>query len=176
MSELEDAWELALAEAQRRADNAGRADVTAYLRLRFSNDLLRKTSIEWLLNTFSNLAGQANRSGASLQISQQNAHRFQVGNATMVGPCLTLSFGVRELSVEAGWPRVPGDSFIRGGGLARGRIKHLGKQSLNQELQLVQAAKGAPLWMAIDKMGRASPLLEAGIQNHLTKLLSAEYR
>ncbi len=176
MSELEEAWELTLAEAQRRAQSAGRADVAAYLRLRSSNDLLRKTGIDWLLSTFSILAGQANRLGASLQISQQDGLRFQVGNATMVGPCLSLSFGVRCLSIEAGWPRVPGDSFIRGGGLARGRIRHLGKQSLTQELQLVQAAKGAPLWLVIDKEGQSAPLLEAGIQRHLTKLLSAEYR
>jgi hypothetical protein len=176
LSELDEAWELALAAAQRRAHRAGRADVAAYLRLRSSNDLVRKTGIDWLLNTFSVLAGQANRAGASLQISQQEGHRFQVTNATMVGPCLTLSFGVRSLSIEAGWPRVPGDSFIRGGGLARGRIRHLGKQTFNQELQLVQATKGSPSWLVIDKEGKSSPLLESGIRRHLIKLLSPDYR
>src|SRR2546422_9691037 len=107
MSELDEAWALALAEAQRRAHTAGRADVAEYLRLRSSNDLLRKTGIGWLLSTFTKLAGQANRTGGSIQISEQQTHRFSVHNATMVGPLLTLSFGVRILSIEAGWPRVP---------------------------------------------------------------------
>jgi len=34
----------------------------------------------------------------------------------MVGPLLTLSFAVRALSIEAGWPRAPRDGFVRGGG------------------------------------------------------------
>ena len=176
MSELEDAWELALAEAKRKAHGAGRADIAEYLRLRSSNDLLRKTGVEWLLRTFSKLAGEANRRGASLQTSEDGTHRFSVHNATMVGPRLTLTFGVRSLLVEAGWPRVPSDSFLRGGGLARGRIKHFGKHLLNQELMLVRSPDGSPSWVVIHKDGQKEPLLESGIQGHLTKLLSADYR
>ena len=176
MSELEEAWEMALAEAQRKAHGAGRTDIAEYLRLRSSNDLLRKTGVEWLLNTFLKLAGEANRRGASLQTSKDSTHRFTVHNATMVGPRLTLTFGVRSLIVEAGWPRVPSDSFLRGGGLARGRIKHFGKHLLNQELMLVRSADGSPSWMGIDKEGRTEPLLESGIQRHISKLLSEDYR
>ena len=176
MSELDEAWALALAAAQRKAHSAGRADITEYLRLRSSNDLVRATGIEWLLSTFSKLAGQANRAGASFQISRHEAHRFTVEHATMVGPRLTLTFGVRVLSIEAGWPRVPSDSFIRGGGLARARIKHFGKHSLNQELLLVRSAKHSPSWVVIDKEGRSKELLEVGIQGHITKLLSEDYR
>ncbi len=91
VSELDEAWAQALAEAQQRARAAGRTDLSEYLALRASNDLLRQTSIEWLLTTFTKLAGKANRAGASIQISQQDAHRFPVGNATMVGRLLTLS-------------------------------------------------------------------------------------
>ncbi len=174
VSELDEAWALALAEAQQKAHSAGRADIAAYLRLRSSNDLLRKTGIEWLLSTFSKLAGKANREGGSIQISEQDAHRFQVANATMVGPRLTLTAGVRVLSIEAGWPRLPSDSFMRGGGLARARIKHFGKHSLDQELLLV-LAKGLPSWVVIDKAGQSKKLLEADLQRHLTKLLSADY-
>ncbi len=134
MSELDEAWAEALAEAQQRAAAAGRRDVAEYLRLRASNDLLRQTGIDWLLNTFTILAGKANRAGASIQIAREDAHRFQVGNATMVGPLLTLSFGVRALSIEAGWPRAPRDGFVRGGGLACARIKHRGKKSANEDL------------------------------------------
>jgi hypothetical protein len=176
VSELEEAWAEALAEAQRKADSAGRRDIAEYLRLRSSNDLQRQTGIEWLLNTFARLAGEANRRGASLQTSSEEAHRFSVNNATMVGPRLTLTFGVRALSVEAGWPRLPQHSFVRGGGLALARIKHFGKHLLNQELMLVRSTKGPPSWVVIDKTGRTEPLIESSIQSHITKLLSPEYR
>ena len=177
MSELDEAWDLAIAEAQQRAARAGRRDVADYLRLRASNDLLRQTAIEWLLNTFVALAGQANRRGVSIQISKANAHRFPVGNATMVGPLLTLGFGVRALSVEAGWPRTPGDGFVRGGGLACARIKHRGKKSVDEELVLERSIKDVPCWMVIDKKTeRKSELFEAGIQRHLGKMLAEDYR
>ena len=48
MSELEDAWEIALAEASQRARGAGREDIARYLDLRTKNDLLRRTAIDWL--------------------------------------------------------------------------------------------------------------------------------
>ena len=175
VSELDEAWELAVAEAQRKAHSAGRTDIAAYLRLRSSNDLLRKTGIEWLMSTFTKLAGKANRAGSSIKLAEEDGHRFSVSNATMVGPHLTLTFGVRVLSIEAGWPRVPSDSFLRGGGIARARIKHLGRPSLTQELSLV-LAKDLPSWVAMDKEGQTKALHEADIQGHLTRLLSAEYR
>ncbi|MCU1267035.1 MAG: hypothetical protein JWM21_3353 [Acidobacteria bacterium] len=176
MSELDEAWALALAEAQRRAQSAGRGDIAEYLRLRSSNDLQRRTGIDWLLSTFAKLAGDANRRGASLQTTSEEAHRFSVDNATMVGPRLTLTLGVRALSVEAGWPRVPSHSFVRGGGLALGRIKHFGKHLLNQELMLVRSSDGPPSWVAIDRTGRREPLSESSIQSHLSKLLSPDYK
>ena len=176
MSELDEAWGQALAEAQRRATAAGRRDVAEYLRLRASNDLLRKTGIDWLLTTFTILAGKANRRGASIQIAKEDVHSFPVGNATMVGPLLTLGFGVRALSVEAGWPRTPSDGFVRGGGLACARIRHRGRKSVDEELMLVRS-EDAPRWMVIDKKtDRKSELLEAGIQKHLNKMLAENYR
>jgi hypothetical protein len=177
VSELDEAWDLALAEAQQRAARAGRRDVAEYLRLRASNDLLRKTAIEWLFETFTILAGQANRRGASIQIAKEEMHRFPVGNATMVGPLLTLGSGVRALLIEAGWPRTPKDGFVRGGGLACARIRHRGKKSVDEDLMLVRSAKDAPRWMVIDqKTDRQSALSEGGIQKHLAKMLAEDYR
>ncbi len=42
VSELDEAWAAALAEAEQKARLAGRKDVAEYLSLRNSNDLLRK--------------------------------------------------------------------------------------------------------------------------------------
>jgi hypothetical protein len=145
VSELEEAWALALAEAERRARAAGRNDVSEYLALRSSNDLIRKIAGEWLLEIFTTAAGEANRAGAAIQISTEAGHRFRVGNASMVGSRLSLGSGVRLLSVELGWPRAPRDGFIRGGGLACGAIKHRGIKLANEELRLVQSANGTPI-------------------------------
>ena len=58
VNELEEAWEVALAEASQRAQSAGRADIAGYLDLRRRNDLLRRTAIDWLNGTFTALAAE----------------------------------------------------------------------------------------------------------------------
>jgi hypothetical protein len=140
-----------MAEAERRARAAGRTDISEYLALRSSNDLMRKIAGDWLLAIFTAAAGEANRAGAAIQISTEAGHRFRVGNASMVGSRLSLGSGVRLLSVEIGWPRTPRDGFIRGGGLACGIIKHRGIKSATEELRLVLGAGGIPTWIAEGK-------------------------
>jgi len=169
MSELDEAWALALAEAEQKARLAGRREVADYLALRNSNDLLRTAGIDWLLASFTKLAGDANRAGASLQISKADGHRFHIGTATMVGRVVTLTNGIRRLSVEAGWPRVPRDGIIRGGGLAAGHILHLGIKSAGDELLLSKSSAGSPQWKLINRNGLL--LHESDIRRHLTILL-----
>ena len=171
ITELDDAWELALAEAKRRAHAAGRADIAEYLNLRARNDLLRHTGTDWLVSSLTTLAGEANRSGAGIQIEQQEAHRFRVGSTMMVGTRVTLRNGVRALTVESGWPRTPRDGFIRGGGLACANIKHFGRPRANAELTLMRAATGAPLWMASEKTGAQSRFTEGRLRDHFLVLL-----
>lgn len=171
MSELDEAWAQALAEAERRARQTGRNDVADYLALRASNDLARSTGIDWLLSTFTLLAGEANRRGGGVQLTRQDAHRFQVGNATMVGTLLTFRAGVRQLSIEAGWPRAPGDGFVRGGGLASGHIKHFGLRGADEQLLLVRQGTAAPQWVVLEKTGERSPLVEAVMRRHLQRFL-----
>lgn len=172
MSELEDAWELALAEAMGRAQTAGRADIAGYLDLRAQNDLLRRTAADWLTITFTSLAAVANRHGAGIQIEQSDAHRFRRGSATMVGTQLTLRRGVRSLTIESGWPRAPRDGIIRGDGLACANIKHLGRHRSNAELFLARSSDGAPRWQVVEKTGEKSLLTDAHIRQHFSILLS----
>jgi hypothetical protein len=169
MSELDEAWAVALADAEEKARRAGRRDLADYIALRNSNDLLRKAGIDWLLATFTNLAGEANRSGASIQLSNADGHRFHVGTSTMVGRLLALTNGVRRLSVEAGWPRVPRDGIVRGGGLASARILHLGLKTAGDELLLAKSTAGLPQWTLTNRKG--SILHESDIQRHLAILL-----
>lgn len=170
MSELDETWASVLAEAESRARREGRTDIAKYLALRKSNDLLRKTGIDWLITTFQTIAGEANRRGGTIQISRADHHRFKVGNATMVGPLLTLGVRVRKLSVEAGWPRAPKDGFIRGGGLACASIKHLGLKRADEELLLIQSPHG-PRWVGHDKRGRQHEIHEANLKKHVALLL-----
>ena len=172
MSELDEAWALALAEAEQRARMAGHTDIAAYLALRNSNDLLRQTGVTWLIDTFMNLAGEANRFGASIQISRDDKHRFKVGSSTMVGSLFTMRNGLRTLFVEAGWPRVPSDGFVSGGGLARGNLRHLGFKSADAELVLTKTRTGVPNWVVIDPAGKRLELHEALARKQILILLN----
>ena len=173
MSELEQHWTKALAEAERRARATGRQDIAEYVALRSANDLVRSAAIDWLISSFTALAAEANRAGASLQIEQQDGHRFRVGHATMIGRLLTLRLGVRAIKVEAGWPRTPPDGFVRGGGLACGHIRHLGKPNSSEELLLTQPRNKAPLWNVLEKSGERATLSEARIRKHFSELVKS---
>lgn len=172
MSELEEEWARVMAEAENRARAAGRGDIAEYLRLRASNDLARKAGSEWLFATFTNFAGEANRTGASIQIERSEAHRFRMGNTTMVGLLVTLRQGVRALMIEAGWPRAPADGFVRGGGLAGGRIRHFGNTAADEELLLVRSPQhDGPQWFVLEKTGTRSPFLEEGARRHVARFI-----
>ena len=170
MSELDEAWAAALREAEHKARLAGRRDVAEYLSLKNSNDLLRQAGIDWLLESFTTLAGQANRRGASIQISNVAGHRFKVATSTMVGRLLTLTNGVRTLYVEAGWPRVPRDGIVRGGGLACANIRHLGIKAASEVLHLLKSNNGTPAWSVTSTRGKRS-LLEADVREHIEILI-----
>ena len=169
MSELDEAWAAALSDAEQKARLSGRGDVSDYLALRNSNDLLRKAGVDWLLTSFLNHAGDANRNGASIQIANTDGHRFLMGNSTMVGRLITFTNGVRKLFVEAGWPRVPRDGIVRGGGLAAAQIRHLGIRSANDELLLSRSPAGSPKWTSVTR--HRHEFLENHIRRHLGVLL-----
>jgi len=172
MSELDEAWAAALSEAERRARLAGRGDIADYLSLKNSNDLLRQAGVDWLLAEFTTLAAQANRAGASIQISNHEGHRFKIGSSTMVGHLITFTNGVRTLYVEAGWPRAPRDGFVRGGGLACANIRHLGIRAANEELLLMKSSAGNPAW----RSDKHKTLHASHLQRHIAILLDLNRR
>jgi hypothetical protein len=174
MSELDEKWTQVLAEAERRARAAGRGELVEYLRLRASNDKARVTGLEWLFTTFTHLAGAANRAGAGIQLIKREGHRFSVGSATMVGSLLTLKAGVRQLMVEAGWPRAPRDGFVPGNGLASAHLRHFGIRSANEELLLVRSPDGTPQWLVIERNGTRTQLLEARLRHHIKRFLGPQ--
>ena len=171
MTDLDEAWELALAQAKERARAEGRADIAKYLDLRHRNDLLRRTAIDWLINEVVLLAGQANRAGAGIQIEQKEPHRFSRRNSTMVGRQVTLRRGVRELTIECGWPRTPRDGIVRGGGLACANIKHFGRARSNAELLLTPLSKGQPHWLIVDDDSSRTVFAEQTLRSHFLSFL-----
>ena len=170
MGSLDEEYERQMGDARERARAQGRGDVLDYLDLRAANDRLRAAGVEWLVETFTALAGEANRAGAGLSLSRTEAHRFRVGNSTMVGTRLVLSRGVRALTVEAGWPRAPRDGVVRGGGLASALVGHFGLRDAGDELLLVPEGD-SPRWLVLEKTGARSALLEERLSRHLAKLL-----
>ncbi len=173
MSELDEAWAAVLSEAEQKARLAGRQDLAEYLSLRNSNDLLRKAGIQWLMESFTTAAGEANRAGASIKIARSEGHRFRTGTSTMVGHLITLTFGVRTLCIEAGWPRVPRDGIVHGGGLASANIRHLGIRSASEELVLAKTTSGAPGWKSLT---RNRPTLHASDINHHISILLDQHK
>jgi hypothetical protein len=169
-SDLDETWATELRDAETRARAAGRADISEYLALRRSNDALRRTACDWLLESFRNLAGEVNRAGASLQISNDDNYHFTVANTALTGKLLKLENGIRQLLIEVGWPRGPRDGFIRGGGIALGRLRHLGIKSASDQIRLVTSAEGSPRWMVENKSDDAE-IREANIRAHLAVLL-----
>ncbi|HWS54998.1 MAG TPA: hypothetical protein VN228_12755 [Pyrinomonadaceae bacterium] len=170
MGGLDEEYERQMGDARERARAQGRGDVLDYLDLRAANDRLRAAGVEWLVETFTALAGEANRAGAGLSLSRTEAHRFRVGNSTMVGTRLVLARGVRALTVEAGWPRAPRDGVVRGGGLASALVGHFGLRDAGDELLLVPEGD-SPRWLVLEKTGARSALLEERLSRHLAKLL-----
>jgi hypothetical protein len=171
LSGFDEEYEQRMREARARAHGGGRNEVLEYLDLKAANDAARTHAIEWLLETFTAAAGELNRAGAGLTLARTDAHRFRVGNSTMVGARLVLRRGVRALTVEAGWPRGPRDGIVRGGGLASATIGHFGDARAGEELLLVPDAQTDALWFVIDKTGARSELQPAHLRRHLSRLL-----
>lgn len=171
LSGFDEDYERRLEEARARAGGAGRGDVLDYLNLKAANDRLRARGVEWLLESFMSAAGELNRAGASLALARTDAHRFRVGHSTMVGSRLVLLRGVRQLTVEAGWPRAPRDGVVRGGGLASALVGHFGNARAGEELLLLPSADDEARWFVIEQTGARSELAEERLRRHLALLL-----
>ena len=164
-------YERSMHEARERARGGGRNEVLEYLDLKAANDAARTRAVEWLLESFTAAAGELNRAGAGLTLARTDAHRFRVGNSTMVGTRLVLRRGVRALTVEAGWPRAPRDGIVRGGGLACARVSHFGNTKAGEELLLLPSADGEARWFVVEQTGARAELREERLRRHLARLL-----
>jgi hypothetical protein len=149
MTELEEVWAEMLDTAAEKATGLGRHEIAEYLRLKTTNDAIRAAGVKWLFDTLIEIAAEAQRHHPMLTIERDEPHRFARGNSRMVGSLLSISHGVRCLTVEAGWTRTPGDGVMRGAALACARITHFGLPRHAAEIKLVHGDE-LPVWLAED--------------------------
>lgn len=169
MSELNEIWADEIIFAEAWAREIGRNNLTDYITLRASNDNVRAKASEWLLQSFLEIARESKRS--NLKIETKEAHRFDVGNATMVGAKLNFALGVRQLTIEVGWTQQPNDGFMRGGSLAYARILHFGIIKENEELMLIRNAQDSPQWFTLKNQHLKLPFGFANIGRHFAIFL-----
>lgn len=166
MTELDQVWFEMLGDAYKNAAATGRNSVADYLRLKATNDRIRTIGVKWLFDIFVEHAGHAVRQHAALTMERQEPHSFKHGNSNMVGSLLSISHGVRCLTVEAGWTRTPRDGVMRGGALAFARIAHFGMPRSGEELRLVHADV-LPRWAG----GNGETITGTELRRHLDLLL-----
>ncbi len=145
MNELDEFWADMLARAHINATSKGRGDVADYIALKAANDLLRSTSVNWLLDSMTEIAGEVARRGFPVMIERDEPHRFMVHGGSMVGTRISFRCGIRCLSAEAGWTRTPADGFMRDGALAFARLSHFGLPREQMEVMLKKSGD-SPVW------------------------------
>lgn len=155
-----------LEEAARRSADLGRLDVAEYLRLKATNDAIRGAGTRWLFETVMEIAGRAVRESYGVTIERDEPHSFAVGASNMSGALIRVRQGVRCLTVEAGWARLPGDGIMRKGALAHARISHFGMPRQTVDLRLVHG-EGLPVWLDFDE----AVIDPAAIERHFALLL-----
>ena len=145
MNELDEIWPDLLADAIAKARDSGRGDVADFLALRASNDLLRTAAVTWLFDSMIEIASRAQGKYPNLTIEREEPHSFRHQGANLTGSLLELRLGVRCLTIEAGWTRLPQDGFMRGGALAFAKITHLGLPKQSMDIGLINTNAG-PQW------------------------------
>ena len=166
MTELDRVWTEMLDIAGHKAAARGEDDLAAYLRLKAGNDAIRSRGVAWLFDTMVELAVERQGRSTGLTIEREEPHRFRRGNSTMVGGALFIRYGVRCLTLAAGWARTPSDGIMRGGALAHASITHFGLSRSNMDLSLM-FGESLPVWMAGEEV-----IDRPELDRHLDILLS----
>lgn len=131
---------------------SGRGVLGDYLKLRDRNNELRAAAVGILMSAVHALVNEARSNGIALTVEQFDECRFEVKPMKLSGPALRVRHGVRCLTVEAGWTRLPSDGVMKGGALALARLSHFGRPELTTELHLL-VYEERPRWFTIGRDG-----------------------
>lgn len=168
MNELDELWAAMVRERIEQASVSGSKDASDYLTLRETNDAVRRVGVQWLVDAVVEAA--LSPAGPALKVERIEPHQFSIGGGRATGVCITVSFGVRRFTAEAGWARTPSDGFIRGGGLAVARLTHFGIPKAGCELKLV-CTDGVPTWLNATPDMPAAKLTGDDVRRHIALLL-----
>jgi len=170
VTELDDVWEQMLAESGSSSVVPDRSVLVDFIALKAANDEIRRRAVEWLIAAFMELAAQVNRRNIAVEVESLEPHNFVAYGANMVGPKVNFRYGLRCLTIEAGWTRVPKDGFMRGGALAVAQIRHFGLKRHGADLALLKNGD-LPEWHEIDRENVARPIRFHDLVRHLTLLI-----
>lgn len=170
MTERDELWDDLPAEMIDFAQAASRHDLADFIALKASNDEIRQRAVEWLLGIFTEIAGQLNRRNVPVEIERHEPHSFAAFKANMVGIKAIFRHGLRCLTIEAGWTRLPSDGFMRGGALAVAQIRHFGLKRHSMDLAVLKI-DDQPRWHEIDSDNVAHSIEIADLARHLAILV-----
>jgi hypothetical protein len=169
MNELDEFWSEQLNTAFEQAKDSGREDVADYLALKAANDTIRSSEVERLFESIIAAAMSDGFRSDRLVVERETPHSFTHRGGNLSGSLLRLRYGVRCLTVEAGWTRTPNDGFMRLGALAFARTTHFGIPKANTEL-LLKAEAAGNCWIAIRYDRQMGELDDALIESQLKVL------
>jgi len=169
VAEHDNIWPQILAGSIGDEASAGHRALADFVAVKATNDEIRQRAIDWLLNLFSELAGQLNRRNIAIEIERNEPHSFPAFGANMVGLKTTYRHGLRCLTVEAGWTRTPSDGFMRGGSLAVVQIRHFGLKRHSIDLALLRSGD-RPEWHIVDNDRVARPTDTQDLARHMAIL------
>lgn len=144
--------------------------VADFIALKATNDEIRTRAVEWLIASLTELAAHANRHNIPIEIERNEPHRFSAFGANMVGVKTSFRHGLRCLTVEAGWTRLPADGFMRGGSLAVAHLRHFGLKQHAADLALLNSGD-RPAWFEIDSENTARPIEIERLIRHMSILI-----
>jgi hypothetical protein len=144
--------------------------VDDFISLKATNDEIRGRAVDWLIASFTELAAHANRHNIAIEIERKDPHNFAAYGANMVGGKTSFRYGIRCLTVETGWTRLPGDGFMRGGALAVAHIRHFGLKQHAADLALLKTAD-RPAWFEIDSENTARQIEIESLIRHMSILI-----
>ena len=170
VSEIDDIWaEMLDKRALDQTASSGHV-IADFIALKATNYEIRQRSVDWLIGLFTEMAGIANRHNRPIEIERIEPHNFTAYGANMVGVKTNFKHGIRCLTIEAGWTRLPRDGFMRGGALAVARISHFGIKRHGADLALLKTGH-MPEWHEIDRDNTAHPIELSDLRRHMAVLI-----
>jgi len=166
MNSFEEKWLEMINSARLMAAEQGNETLRDFFELKASNEKIRMDASKALLEHFFRAIGIKVKEGFKLEVQTYGGYRFQMRHAQLTGFRVNVLFGLRRLSIEIGWTRLPKDGFMRQGALAYCRITHFGRPEYNSELLLLNPQN--PKWFT-EKSN--SPFGITDVMSHLSRLI-----